>query len=382
MVTINAANHRKQMTCAFPHNAPPGCCACPRGGALSSRRRRTRRPPAPPTEFRVLQYNIQLDNKSYIREGVDVRAAAIPVALAANPQLALADAITFCEAFDDKSRKILIQGLQKLGWQYVTDVVHKKIEVSNGGIFIASRHPIVASAQVVYTGAIGTDALASKGVMYARIQKGDGGSRSFTSSKPSPEKTKIYNVFATHLQAWDTEEAGAVRLDELHQMSDFVQSQGIATDEPVIFAGDFNINLYTNPDQYASMLNILDAEAPVRVGPQKYTSDPSTNALVGQDGAADALGCGDAYYLAISNSCLGGAVSCTCCPSEYLDYVLQCKRHRRASAKTFAVECVPLKNATPLQFTNWHAAPVRPPIQMCTVDLSDHYPVICTFSYD
>ena len=136
---------------------------------------------------------------------------------------------------------------------------------STGGVVIGSRWPILREDQHVYRGSCNyADCLAAKGVKYARIEKtancnaygvcgaGAGG---------KPVK-KIFNIFATHMQAWDEAEAQQDRLHQAAQMRDFVKTQGVPEGEPVIYAGDFNTDFVLYPTEVATLVNTLDAHLP------------------------------------------------------------------------------------------------------------------------
>lgn len=73
----------------------------------------------------------------------------------------------------------------------------------NGGVIIVSKWPIIHEAQHIYRNACHySDCLAAKGVKYARVLKRVG------------TTSKIFNVFATHMQV-----CAALRLPRKHQQS-------------------------------------------------------------------------------------------------------------------------------------------------------------------
>lgn len=331
--------------------------------------------------FNVLQYNVQLDPTIYIHEGVDVRAEVIPDAVSKINGGDI-DAITFCEGFVGTARETLIRKFKELGWGYATAVVNKPSKPSNGGIFIVSKWPIIATDQHVYSAGTGSDALAAKGVMYARIKKHTG------------DEPLIVNLFATHLQAWYKPKDVSAREDQMKELLTFVNSHNISKDEPVIYAGDFNTDNIKYPEQVDTLVRILNADRPNHVGAQRYTSDPSSNNLVGQDGAAKDNGCETEYYCATCYACKDtdpGVCSdkckeyhptkplCACCPKEYLDYVLWNKSYQNPAGSP-TVEVIALKSPKMLKFPQWHLGWTTHP-NFCTNDLSDHYPVLAKFSF-
>ncbi|MFO7546343.1 MAG: sphingomyelin phosphodiesterase [Trueperaceae bacterium] len=132
----------------------------------------------------------------------------------------------------------------------------------DGGILILSRWPIVRQAQLPFGSACsGTDCLADKGVAYAAVRKG-----AFT-----------YHVFGTHAQSeygWPV--ASYTRAEQFDLIRAFVEALNIPPDEPVVLAGDFNVDAWT-PERDA-MLAGLDAAWPPVVGPLRNTWDPGRNA--------------------------------------------------------------------------------------------------------
>ena len=213
----------------------------------------------------------------------------------------------------------------------------------------------------------GADCLAAKGVKYARIIKTD-----------SVNRTKIFNIFATHMQAWYTADDKADRTKQAQQLKAFIDSQQIPAGEPVLISGDFNTDWVRYPGELATLIGTLNATVPTLTGDSTFSSDPSTNLLVGRDGAAD--DCSDAYtksWGAESNKTYkpsehtrvvssipwppvtdtGAPVLpffqlrsdlsyCPCCPQEWLDYVLSSKQHQQPTT-TPTMQVVAVKSATP-----------------------------------
>jgi len=98
------------------------------------------------------------------------------------------------------------------------------------------------------------------------------------------------------MQAWSYEKAVEDRIKQAHIFRQFVDAQQIPTSflgEPIIMAGDFNVDLISFQKEVKNLFLILDAQLPNITGTQNYTSDPLTNLLVGRDGQADP--CKDSY---------------------------------------------------------------------------------------
>ena len=182
-------------------------------------------------DFRVLQYNIFGRPYTVSHEGQAERLATLPSALeSAGLDF---DVATFCEADDSDTREAMFSAFRGLGYAYNTAVVEDYDDLSlvNGGVVIGSKWPILREDQMVYRDACtDSDCLAAKGVNYARVNKTVGG------------ESKIFNVFATHMQAWSGSSEKAVRVEQAKQLKAFVAAQAIGPDEPVLFTGDFNID--------------------------------------------------------------------------------------------------------------------------------------------
>ena len=117
---------------------------------------------------------------------------------------------------------------------------------------LASRLPIVATGKRVFEAAAGTDALAAKGVLHARLALGS-----------SPED--VLDVFTTHLQA-DAEHVD-VRRRQIAELADFVRRQ--AGEGAVLVMGDLNLwgggaDRADPSSEYNFLLQALNAAAAPR----------------------------------------------------------------------------------------------------------------------
>ena len=137
-------------------------------------------------KFKICHYNVQFMYKYIVSQHNEYRAEMISKYIIENIGNDT-DVITFCEAFEENSRNILIKYLSFAGFKYSTPVLSDKNNyLSNGGIFILSKHPILGYSSYVFKNALGTDYLANKGIIRIIIKK---------------ERFHI-NIFTTHLQAW------------------------------------------------------------------------------------------------------------------------------------------------------------------------------------
>jgi endonuclease/exonuclease/phosphatase family metal-dependent hydrolase len=319
--------------------------------------------------LRVLTYNIFVRPFFVSHDGQRERTHHIPRAIAQLPGDPL-DVVVIQEAFDEgRLRAHLLGELARAGFPYHTELVRGggPFQLGNGGVFIASRWPIERSASRTFQDACsGTDCLAPKGVMYARIRKTVG------------ETSAVYHVFGTHLQSGTGAEPASVRIAQLQQMARFRDSLEIPADEPVVLAGDFNVDAIADPDEVVAMLRTLGAELPTRMHLGEATSDPRTNALVGQSGDADEGGCRTQYM---------ARKQCPCCRGQHLDYVLTASQHRQPQSASAKV--LHLKADRPFQVCM--SAPGQPHFvygtsMFCRIswdiaDLSDHYPVMVTLQF-
>lgn len=363
---------------------------------------------APVMPFAVLQYN--LFGRPYVvsHDGQNERLQRIPEAvLNLHPDI---DVACFAEADNEQETALLATAFAKAGYNYRTSVVtdHDDKSLINGGVLISSKWPILREDQIVYRDACnGADCLAAKGVKYARVIKTDLANR-----------TKIFNIFATHMQAWYTADDKADRAKQAKQLKAFIDSQQIPASEPVLISGDFNTDWVRYPGEVASLIGTLNATVPTLTGDSTFSSDPSTNLLVGRDGAAG--DCSDAYtrswgaesnktYIPSEATRVVSSIKwppatdtgapvlpffqlrsnlsyCPCCPQEWLDYVLSSVQHQQPTNNP-TMQVVAVKSATPFAVP-WAGTlqPVpEPPVVGAYIDLSDlsdHYPVYAAFEFE
>src|SRR5690606_10571513 len=129
--------------------------------------------------------------------------------------------------------------IREAGYPYVAQGPRGKGLRTNGGLYILSEFPILASSHHVYTRCRGWDCLSRKGVLHARIEV-----------PGLPQPIELYN---THLNAgpskapWlDDEETREVRIHQTQEIREFLWETQ-ASHLPTIFGGDFNFR----PDEDA-----------------------------------------------------------------------------------------------------------------------------------
>lgn len=228
------------------------------------------------------------------------------------------DVVVFQEVFDPiltaKFRKKVAET-----YPYMTEIPWKVGKILTGGSFIASRWPIEAQDAVVYDACRADGCLAGKGMNYAKVRKG----------------SHAYHIFGTHTHAYTSEQDVAVRFEQLAQLKSFVESKQIPYEEPVIMAGDFNVDKVNYPQEHEDFLELLNATEPEATGEYPYSYAGPVNIY------AD-----DAF-------------------NEYLDYVLYSNDHLAPYASEN-------KMLTPRSVASQHWK---------SWDLSDHYPVEGRFEF-
>jgi len=270
----------------------------------------------PPLDFNLAAYNVFLRPPWPIfRDGQLARARRLAAPLLQRDH----DAIALAEAFHPKARRILLDGLAAAYPHRTLRVGARARRALCGGILVVSRWPIEAQAERLFDVAATFDRVATKGVVYVRIRKGD----------------RPVHVFATHVNAGT--DTAAVRARQFATIRRFIDDCRIPSDEPVLLAGDLNVD--PTSEEYPGMLAALGGGVPPMQGP-RYSFDPIRNSLA------------------------------TGRRRELLDYVLYSARHLAPAACSFEV--------TPPQTPPWRERWW----QRQRRDLSDHYPVVGRFRFD
>lgn len=222
------------------------------------------------------------------------------------------DVLVLTEVFDLIPGTKLIKTLKNGEYPYHTHDGLKFGKIMKSGTRIVSRWPILEEERHYYNDCNGIQCAASRAVIYAKIDK----------------LGKIYHVFATHTQSSDDDKNRQARLAQLEQMGSYISSKNIPANEPVIMAGDFNVNKIGLPQDRDYMESVLSAVEPTNLG-HNLTFDSNTNHWA------------EAPYL------------------EYLDYTLYSTQHQQ-----------------PVEATQRAYAPRAISEDMWGIwDLSDHYAV-------
>ncbi|MGR6874157.1 sphingomyelin phosphodiesterase [Pseudomonas sp. HK3] len=228
------------------------------------------------------------------------------------------DVIVFQEVFDPILTARFRKNISK-EYPYLTEIPWKFGKILTGGSFIASRWPIEAQDAVVYDACRADGCLAGKGVNYAKIRKG----------------SHAYHVFGTHTHAYTGADDIATRFAQLAQFKALIDSKDIPYAEPVIMAGDFNVDKLHFPQEHADFLSLFDATEPQATGEYPHSYAGPVNVY------AD-----DEY-------------------TEYLDYILYSNAHLAPYDSNNAL-------LTPRSIASEHWG---------SWDLSDHYPVKAELSF-
>ena len=184
------------------------------------------------------------------------------------PHLVGYDVVVLQELFVDAWRDALLDELAD-AYPYRGDLVGSDGARmmpwrQDGGVMILSRWPIERRATHLFAGTCsGTDCLADKGIAYAALRVGD----------------RLVHVFGTHAQSVYGGDPRGVRAAQFVQFQAFVAAQAIPPDEPVVLAGDFNADAFT--DELDDVLATLRVAWPEVVGEVRATWDPANNAFAG-----------------------------------------------------------------------------------------------------
>ncbi len=186
--------------------------------------------------------------------------------------LAPYEVLVISEAFDDSNRESLKSALRQRGFNHFTAVVdNPNNSKQDGGVFIASRYTIEKSEQELFDQlAPNGDDQANKGAMYAKINKSG----------------KIYHIIGTHTQSGSG--YSLTRTNNFREVNNLVRRQNIPSNEPIIYAGDLNVDrdiyynngsyvLHPSSTEYKNMLSQLNAKNTLHTGNYRITYSVADN---------------------------------------------------------------------------------------------------------
>eukprot|EP01012_Entosiphon_sulcatum_P045471 TRINITY_DN60696_c0_g1_i1.p1 TRINITY_DN60696_c0_g1~~TRINITY_DN60696_c0_g1_i1.p1 ORF type:complete len:457 (+),score=62.51 TRINITY_DN60696_c0_g1_i1:26-1372(+) len=284
-----------------------------------------------PFEVRVVVYNVWCI--PIVSREIDARQRTIAEQLAKlQPP---PDVIVFCEAFSGWDT--LAELCADAGFAFHAPVLNRTDSqgaICNGGVLIVSRWPVRLTekhyeSDYVFQAyeAKSNDRHSGKGVKYVRLEMEIEG-------RPQP-----VHVLGTHTQATETDlpydNYQAKRKEQARELAGWLQQLNIPRDEPVIVAGDFNVDAIARPQDACDVLRLMGAiSEPLPV--------PAGESWRSYGGACNKL-CSD--------------------QAEWLDYAAAIKTHLRPTSVLVAQLCAADDEASPLN------------------GCSDHYPVHVTFRY-
>ncbi len=277
------------------------------------------------------------------------------------------DVIVFEENFQKSKR--FQKELRQAGFKYFSTRLKPRAPIkgiSDGGVLIVSRWPIVNQDKHVYVACNRKfeDCLAAKGVIYAKIKKTIKG------------KVRYYHIFGTHFQAWNTQKDKKARLKQAKELRKFIKRMRIPTNQAVIIAGDFNTDLINNRTESNKILQTLNVTLPRFANNNRASSEPQSNQLVGSDGSSKK--CSKKYKR---------TKKCVCCKNQFLDYITYSKNNLKPISSSIKI----LKIKTKIPFSVCMSAKLQPNYVSANSpfcgrtwkirDLADHYPVLGVFKF-
>ncbi|WP_033251820.1 sphingomyelin phosphodiesterase [Kitasatospora phosalacinea] len=248
------------------------------------------------------------------------------------------DVVVLQEAFDNAASDALaakaadaypyrtpVVGRSTSGWD-ATSGGYSGATPEDGGVLLLSRWPVLRKEQYVFEDACGADWWSNKGFVYAQINVAG----------------QLTHVVGTHLQSTDpgcaSGQAADVRAEQLQAVRAFLDAKRIPADQPVVLAGDLNVD--SHGDEYPALLangNLAPATA--------------------RTGWADSF---DTVDNSIAAYRYPGE------PAEDLDYVLYRADHARPQQYTNTVHRF---HSAPWTVSSWGTS-------YTYTDLSDHYPLL------
>lgn len=180
--------------------------------------------------LKVISYNIQFlpGPAQFVnrRGNNEYRAKTI------GERLAEFDIVGLNEAFEDRHREMVLDQFKKAwgdDYHAVAGPQPKETWRYNGGLAIVTKLPILESHETIYKNislpkdyGVTADGYASKGVLHARLGRGD-------------SKDVFLDVFVTHMEARDS----SIRELQYVELGNFVREHA-ADNAPVLILGDMN----------------------------------------------------------------------------------------------------------------------------------------------
>ena len=309
------------------------------------------------TPFRILEYNIFTPVLAPIkRYGQKERIVRITPNIKRLDVQYDIDVLILNELIPRNYSKFLLKELSKAGFAYSTSALQDPLSAVDGGVRIVSKYPITQEALRLFKGnCAGTDCLSAKGVVYARIKK----------------HNQYFNVFGTHMQAWNYPGAQTIRMKQCKLILGMIQSLHIPKSEAVILGGDMNIDRFRHASQFQYVQRLMHMKLPkISSDSEIFTVDPDQNQLSGSDEPSMYTsqrwpeGCVDVYF---------ETMHCPCAPREWIDYVMYSTQYLQPFSSS--VKAINLKHSEPFGI-DFHGVKIA-----AIQDLSDHFPVLAQFEF-
>ena len=211
-------------------------------------------------ELSILTWNLYMRPRIVFKNGQIQRAHAIVEQLK-NQNL---DVIVFQEAFDNKSRKIIWNGLKEKFPYQSGDPKHKHFYKVSTGIFIISKIPLKVVDDIYFSVCGGSDCFAVKGAILVDVIK-DG------------HKVQI---IGTHLQAAEGKKMTGEKIRQIQyeEIKNQLMIPHAEVGVPQFFVGDLN-TAKTDKAVYNQLLSDMDVEDGEITGEDQFSSGGGKNDL-------------------------------------------------------------------------------------------------------
>ena len=183
------------------------------------------------------------------------------------------DVIVFQEAFDNKARNIIWQGLQKYFPYQTGNPTKNAFYKISSGVWVISKVPIEVVKRIYFNNGKGTDKLASKGAILLEAKKGN----------------FCFQIAATHLQSdLPNCDVRQIRNEQYQKISKQLLEPFAQSKVPQFVVGDMNTS---NEDSlsFKQMLGILKVNQCVFNSKRNYSYDCSKNDIIKDENAAPQL---------------------------------------------------------------------------------------------
>lgn len=206
-----------------------------------------------PDALTVLTYNIFMLTPPISYSDQDIRAERMVHSVSEY------DVVFLQETFDNSAREDYLVPQMETVFPYHTDVLDIPGTANeDGGVMIFSKYSIELEIPYSYQNCYSYECLTNKGFMYAKVNK----------------LGRPYHLIATHTQAFISEVEVTTRKAQIQEIRNFMDTVGIALNEPVIVGGDMNVDYYANHfGEYDSMYIYLNAIEPPFTG-HMFTFQP------------------------------------------------------------------------------------------------------------